>query len=72
MVASAGAVVGTSTTWPSSVMMLSPVTRPTIAVPIGRPIATALPNVTSRIRIAAAIPTTSDVWLLGFETFWPR
>ena len=72
MVASAGAVVGTATTWPSRVTMLSPTTSPTIAVPIGRPMATALPNVTSRMRIAATIPTTSEVWLLGLETFWPR
>ena len=72
IVASAGAVVGHLHDWPSTAKMLSPATRPMIAVMIGRPMATALPKVKSRMTTAATRPTTSDVCVLGLETFWPR
>ena len=48
IVASVGATVGTSATWLISVMIDRPQTRPMIAVMIGRPIATTVPNVNSR------------------------
>ena len=47
-------------------------TRPTIAVAIGRPIAVAVPKVNSRMMIAAAIPTASLDSVDGLETAWPR
>ena len=47
IVASVGATVGTSATWLISVMIDRPLTRPTIAVTIGRPIATTVPKVSS-------------------------
>ena len=43
-----------------------------IAVAIGIAIATTVPNVNSRITIAAAIPIRSLDSVLGFETSWPR
>jgi hypothetical protein len=48
------------------------VTRPKIAVAIGRPMATTVPNVTSRTRIATPMPTTSLTWVSGLETLLPR
>ena len=53
-------------------MTLRPQARPKIAVMIGIPIATTVPNVSSRMIIAAASPTTSERCVLGLETFWPR
>ena len=72
IVASVGAVVGTSATWLISVMIDRPQTRPMIAVMIGMLIATAVPNVTRRTITAMLRPTTSLMWVSGLETFWPR
>ena len=70
--ARAGAVVGTSTTCPSRAITLMPQARPKIAVMIGSPIATTVPNVSSRMTIAVRSPTTSERCVLGLETFLPR
>ena len=72
IVASVGEMVGTSTTCPSSPTMLRPAPRPRIAVRIGRPIATTVPNVSSRMITAAESPTASLLSVLGRDTFWPR
>ena len=71
MVASVGATVGTSATWLISVMIDSPLTRPTIAVTIGSPIATTVPNVSSRTMTAIDSPTASLECVSGLETFCP-
>ena len=72
IVASVGATVGISTAWPASAIAQSEMTSPRIAVVIGIAIATAVPNVSSRITIAAAIPTTSLECVAGCDTTWPR
>ena len=43
-----------------------------MAVAIGRPIATTLPNVNSRTITAIVSPTASLECVSGLETFWPR
>ena len=53
-------------------MIDRPMTRPTIAVMIGRPIATTVPKVTSSTITAIESPTTSLLWVSGLETFCPR
>jgi hypothetical protein len=72
MIPSVGATSGTFITWPSSPIRLRPVTTATIAVAIGNGIAAAVPNVTSRMMIAATMPTISLVPVSGFETSSPR
>jgi hypothetical protein len=49
----------------------SPPTRPAIAVTIGSPIATTVPNVKCRTMTAIVRPTASLECVSGFETFWP-
>jgi hypothetical protein len=71
MVASVGATVGTSVRWLISVTIDSPLTRPTIAVTIGSPIATIVPNMMSRTMTAIVSPTASLECVSGFETFCP-
>ena len=53
-------------------MSPSPMERPRIAVRMGIPIAMAVPKVKSKMTTAAARPTTSETWVDGLETFWPR
>ena len=53
-------------------MIDSPQTSPTIAVKIGSPIATTVPNVNSRTITAMPRPSTSLRCVSGLETFWPR
>jgi hypothetical protein len=72
IVASVGATVGTSATWLSSVMSERPITRPTIAVTMGRPMATTVPNVNRRTSTAIVRPTASLECVSGLDTFWPR
>ena len=58
MVASVGAVVGTSVSRPSTLMSASELTRPRIAVTIGSAIAVAVPfpaAATSSIRMTASV-----------------
>ena len=57
--------------WLRSVTTLSPHNRPTTAVTIGSPAATAEPNTSSRITIAAAIPILSLAPVSGLESSWP-
>ena len=72
MVARVGAEVGIFTVWLRKVMIPSPTERPRIAVRMGIPIAMAVPKVNSKMTTAAASPTTSETWVDGLETFWPR
>ena len=72
IVASVGATVGTSATWLISVMIDSPMTRPRMAVTIGKPIATTVPNVSSSTITAIVKPTASLECVSGLDTFWPR
>jgi len=71
IVASVGATSGTSTTWPNSEMMLSPVARPKMATPIGSAIAVTVPNTSTRIAIAfgslwaTVLPLFTAVLALG-------
>ena len=53
-------------------MIDSPLTSPMIAVMIGSPIATTVPNVNSRTITAMARPMTSLRCVSGLETFCPR
>ena len=53
-------------------MIESPQTSPMIAVKIGRPMATTVPNVNSRTITAMPRPMTSLECVSGLETFWPR
>ena len=53
-------------------MIPSPMDRPRIAVSMGIPMAMAVPNVNSKMTTAAASPTTTESWVDGLETFWPR
>ncbi len=69
--ASVGATVGTSVRWLISVITDSPQTRPTMAVTIGRPMATTVPNVSSRTITAMPRPTISLECVSGLETFVP-
>ncbi len=70
--ASVGATLGTSATWPSSLMSASVATRPSTAVTIGSTIAVTVPNANSRMITAAVSPITSLLSVSGFETAWPR
>ena len=70
--ASVGATLGTSTTWPSSLMVESVVTSPSTAVAIGRNIAVAVPNANRRMITAAASPIASLLSVSLFETACPR
>ncbi len=72
MVARVGAEVGTSTLWLRKVMIPRPTERPSIAVRMGIPIAMAVPNVNNKMNTAAVSPTTSETWVDGLDTFWPR
>ena len=72
IVASVGAVPGTSATCSSKVITLSAVASPAIAVMIGRPMATIVPNVSSSTMTAIVRPTSSLDSVLGFDSFWPR
>src|ERR687889_680730 len=72
MVASVGAEVGILTVWLRNAMVPSPMDRPRIAVSNGIPMAMAVPNVNSKMTTAAARPTTTESWVAGLETFWPR
>ena len=58
--------------WLSRVISDSPQTSPMIAVKIGRPIATTVPNVKSSTITAMPSPITSLECVSGLETFWPR
>ena len=71
MVASVGAVVGMSATWLRSVTTLRPHSRPSTAVRIGSPIATAEPKTSSRMTIAAAMPILSLAPVSGLDSSWP-
>ena len=71
IVASVGATLGTSATCPSRRMIASALTRPRIAVTIGRAIAVAVPNANRRITIAAPMPDRLGDWVLGFDSCWP-
>ena len=53
-------------------MIDRPQTSPTIAVMIGSPIATTVPNVNSSTITAMPSPMTSLMCVSGLETFWPR
>ena len=54
--------------WLSSVTTLRPHNRPSTAVTIGSPTATAEPNTSSRITIAAAMPILSLAPVSGLES----
>ena len=72
IVPSVGATLGISIAWPPRAIAQRPMTTPRIAVVIGIAIATAVPNVNSRITIAARIPSTSLAWVLGDDACCPR
>ena len=70
--ASVGATLGTSTTWPSSLISASDATRPSTAVTIGSSIAVTVPKANSRITTAAARPIASLDSVSDCDTAWPR
>ena len=53
-------------------MSESPMPTETIAVAIGSDIATAVPNVNSRMITAIVSPISSLDSVAGFESCWPR
>jgi hypothetical protein len=66
-----GAVVGTSVRWLSSVITLKPQSKPSTAVMIGSPIATAEPKTSSRMITAARIPILSLLPESAFDSSCP-
>jgi hypothetical protein len=71
MVATVGATSGMDRTWLSSWTMLRPQSRPKIATKIGRTIAVTVPKTRTRMSMAAAMPTSSDVCVSGLESLLP-
>ncbi len=71
IVARVGAIVGTLIRWPSRVTSDRPQARPKIAVRIGMPIATKVPNVNSSTITAMARPTISLLSVAGVDSDWP-
>ena len=74
IVASVGAIEGTSVTWPSRPITESPMSRPRTAGTIAIPIATSVPKVRVRITIAANRPIMSLLSVSGSdssEPIWP-
>jgi hypothetical protein len=72
IVASVGAMLGTSATWPRNLISASVAISPSTALTIGSSIAVTVPNANSRMITAAVSPTTSLLSVSGFETACPR
>jgi len=72
MIASVGAIDGTTSTVPTTPTTASPEITPTSAVPIGIAIAATVPMTRTRTIIAATIPTISLNRVLGCESCVPR
>ena len=72
MVPRVGETVGTSNACPSMPMIDRVQATPSSAVMIGTIIATALPNASRRMMIAAPIPMISLTWVDGLDTSCPR
>ena len=71
IVASVGAIVGTVTPWPRTVISESPAIRPSTAETSGSPIATSVPKVNARMIAAAISPITSLLPVSGSESSVP-
>ncbi len=71
IVASVVATVGTAVAWPMAVMSARVVSSPRIAVTIGSAIAVTVPNASTRITTAAAMPIASLLSVDGRDSFWP-